>query len=176
MALSKQLSDEQKDQTLDWLESTVLNHPEYGREVKRILKKVDARIQFPEIEAEDVIEVKTKAQEERLEKFLQDQKDKENKAWIEGERRKARDSGFVTDEQQPEFEKWMTDNHMGNYQIAAKYYHDEVMRPAEPTNYAEVRGIQLPSHKGLFENPNKWGRDEAYKAIAEMERAKRGRE
>jgi hypothetical protein len=50
------------------------------------------------------------------------------------------------------------------------------MRPAEPTNYAEVRGIQLPSHKGLFENPNKWGRDEAYKAISEMERAKRGRE
>src|ERR1043166_987612 len=100
MGLSNTLSDEQKDMTLDWLESNVLNHPEYGREVKRTLKKIDPRIQFPEIDAEERFEAKNKEQEEKLEKFLKDQKDKENKAYWEGERKKAREAGYIKDDEE----------------------------------------------------------------------------
>jgi broad specificity polyphosphatase/5'/3'-nucleotidase SurE len=170
MALSKTLDPEQKDATLDWLENNVLNHPEYGKQVKRILKKVDTRVNFPELDAEDYVETKTKEQEEKLNKFLEEQKQKENKAYWDGERKKASEAGLVSEEERGDFEKWMVEEHLGNYQKAAKLWHEEKHAAAEPTNYQDVTGIQLPNDEGLFKNPIKWGRDAAYKAINDIKR------
>jgi len=173
MALSKSLSEEQKDMTLDWLESNVLNHPEYGREVKKTLKKIDARIQFPEIDAEDRFEAKAKEQEEKVNKFLEEQRTKENKQYWEGQRKTAIEAGYLKDEEEArELEKWMVDEHIGNYQKAAKLFHDERHAAAEPTNYADVTGLTLPADEGLFSNPIKWSRDTAYKTINEIRRSR----
>lgn len=171
MALSSQLDADQKDLTLDWLESNVLNHPEYGKQVKKILKSIDPRVNFPELDIEDAFEKRAKALEEKQEAFLKEQKAKENRAFWEKEREKAKD--LISEEIRPEFEKWMLENHLGDYQRAAKLYNEEVIKPAaEPTNYQGTFGVQLPNHEGLFQNPNQWARNEALKAINDIKKGK----
>lgn len=170
MALSKTLDPDQQAATLDWLENNVLSHPEYGKEVKKILTKVDNRIRFPELDAEAYLETKTKEQEEKLDKFLNDQKQKENKAYWDKERAKATEAGYVTEEERGDFEKWMVDERLGNYQKAAKLWHEEKTAAAEPTNYQDVTGVQLPSDEGLFKNPVQWARNTALKAINDIRR------
>jgi broad specificity polyphosphatase/5'/3'-nucleotidase SurE len=170
MSLSKNLPEEQKDQMLDWLESNVLNHPEYGKQVKKILKSIDSRVNFPEVDLEATFETKTKEQDEKIGKFVQEQKDKENKTYWEGQRKQAQDAGYVSGEERDDFEKWMISEHLGNYQRAARMWHDEKHAAAEPTNYQDMTGIQLPAGKGLFENPRKFARDEALSAINDLRR------
>lgn len=173
MPLSSQLDADQKDLTLDWLENNVLNHPEYGKQVKKILKSVDSRVRFPELDIEEAMEQRTKAAEDKLEKYIQEQKDKENKAFWDGQRQKAKEAGLIDDEHMPEMEKWMVENHLGDYQRAAKLYNEEVIKPAaEPTNYQGTFGVQLPNHEGLFQNPTQWSRNEALKAINDIKKGK----
>jgi hypothetical protein len=173
MALSSQLDADQKDLTLDWLENNVLNHPEYGKQVKKILKSVDPRVRFPELDMEEAMETRTKAAEDKLEKYIAEQKEKENKAFWDGQRQKAKEAGLVDDEHMPAMEKWMVENHLGDYQRAAKLYNEEVIKPAaEPTNYQGTFGVQLPNHEGLFQDPTKWSRNEALKAINDIKKGK----
>ncbi len=173
MALSSQLDADQKDLTLDWLESNVLNHPEYGKQVKKILKSVDPRVNFPELDIEDAFEKRAKALEEKQEAFLKQQKDKENQAFWDDQRRQAKEKGLIDDEHMPAMEKWMVENHLGDYQRAAKLYNEEVIKPAaEPTNYQGTFGVQLPNHEGLFNNPTQWSRNEALKAINDIKKGK----
>lgn len=171
MALSSQIPDEQKDQVLDWLENQVLNHPEYGKDIKRTLKKIEPRVNFPEIDLEERFDAKTKEQEEKLQKFLDTQRDKENKEYWEKKRSWAKSEGLISDEDQPEFEKWMIDEKLGNYERAAKMWHDEKVKAAEPTNYSDVAGIQLPNEPGLFQNPIQWARNEGLKEIKALRRS-----
>ena len=164
------LSEEDKDRTLQWLETNVLNHPEHGKAVKKILKKVDPRVNFPEVDLDDAYEAKTKAQEEKIDKFIAEQKDKENKAYWAEKKNKAIKDNLIKPEEVDDFHKWMVDEHLGNYERAARMWHDEKHAAAEPTNYHERTGVQLPSNKGLFENPVKFARDEAYAFINERNR------
>lgn len=171
MALTD-LSEEQKDKTLEWLESNVLNHPEYGKEVKKILKKIEPKVNFPEVDLEEVVHAKTKEQEEKIDKFLAEQKDKENKAYWNEKKKKAIEEGLIKAEEVDDFHKWMLDEHLGNYERAARMWHDEKHAAAEPTNYQERTGVQLPNEEGLFANPVSWARNSAMKAINEIRRGK----
>jgi hypothetical protein len=162
--------DEIKDRAWDWLEDQVLADPEVGPIIKRALKKKDPRVNFPELAIEDTITAKTQEHEKKIDDFLESQKTKENKAFWEGQRKQAIDAGHVTEEERGDFEKWMIEENMGNYQRAAKMWHDEKSAAAEPTNYQDMTGVQLPTGKGLFENPNKWARDEGLAAVNEIRR------
>ena len=167
----RDLPEEQKDAALDWLES-LPNHPEYGNEIKRTLKKINPQIAYPEIDLEDRLQQSEKNRDEKLEKFLNEQRDKENKAYWSAKKKAALDAGLVKEDEFDNFHKWMIDEHLGNYERAAKMWHDEKHASAEPTNYQDFTGIQLPSHEGLFANPTRWARDEGMKAINEIRRAK----
>jgi hypothetical protein len=164
------LSEEDKDKTLAWLETNVLNHPEHGKAVKKILKKVDPRVNFPEVDLEEAVDAKTKAQEEKIDKFLAEQKEKENKAYWSEKKSAALRDGLIKPEEVEDFHKWMVEEHLGNYERAAKMWHDEKHKSAEPTNYQERTSMQLPNNEGLFANPIKFARDEAYKFINERNR------
>lgn len=170
MGTMRSQPDEVKDRAWDWLEDEVLADPEVGPIIKRALKKKDPRVNFPDLVIHDTLEAKTKEADDKINKFLQDQKDKENKAFWEGQRKQATDAGLVTEEERGDFEKWMIDEHLGNYQRAAKMWHDEKHAAAEPTNYQDTIGVQLPTGKNLFENPVKFARDEALAAVNDIRR------
>jgi hypothetical protein len=173
MARLRDLSEEQKDLTLDWIES-LPQHPEYGREFKKLLVKADPRTKsaFPDVEMQENYEKKAQEQEEKINKFLEAQKDRENKAFWEGKRKAAQDAGFVKPEETPDFEKWMVEEHLGNYERAAKIWHDEKHAAAEPTNYVDTVTPTLPSQEGLYANPIQWARNEAGKAINDIRKGR----
>jgi len=166
------LNEDQAKGMLKWIDENVLKNPEHGLEIKRRIKKIEPRINFPDVDLEDRYDTKAKEQEEKIDKFLKEQQDKENKKFWEGERARAQDSGLVTPEEREEFEKWMVSEHLGNYQRAAKMWHDERHTAAEPTNYQDVTGIKIPNSPGLFENPVSFARNEALKVINEINREK----
>lgn len=172
MASLRDLDPELKDKALDWLES-LPNHPEVGTEIKRLLKKVNPAIQYPEIEIEDRVTAKTAEIESKFEKWQADQKDKENKEYWGKKRDKAIQDGLLKQEEVEDFHKWMIEERLGNYERAAKMWHDEKHAAAEPTNYQDITGLSLPSNEGLFQNPIKWARDEG---LAEINRIRRGKQ
>jgi len=169
----RDLPEDQKNAALDWLES-LPEHPEYGNEIKRTLKKINPNIRYPEIDVEERLEARDKEREEKVSKFIQEQKDKENRAYWTAKKNAALEAGLIKEDEVEAFHKWMIDEHVGNYERAAKMWHDEKHAAAEPTNYQDVTGIQLPSHEGLFQNPVRWARDEAMKSINEIKRNKGG--
>ena len=169
----RDLPPDQKDQALDWLES-LPDHPEYGGEIKRTLRKINPSIKYPELDLEDRIEARTKEHPEKVEKFLADQKEKENKAYWAKKRDAAIEAGLIRPDEVEPFHKWMIEENLGNYERAAKIWHEEKHAAAEPTNYQEATGVQLPSHEGLFQNPQQWARNEGLKAINEIRRSKAG--
>jgi hypothetical protein len=171
MAYGENMTDEQARFALDWLDKNVLNHPEHGAEVKRILKKVDPRVNFPELDLEEKISTKTKELEEKTERFLKDQKAKENENFWSKEREKVKD--IIPSDKQQDFEKWMVENHLGDMPRAAKLYKEEVLAAsAEPTNYREHYGVGLPNSPGLFQDPRQWARDEALRAITDIRKGR----
>jgi hypothetical protein len=172
MGRLRDLPEDQKNQALDWLES-LPEHPEYGHEIKRTLKKINPQIHYPELDIEDRVQAKTKESEEKIDAFLKEQKDRENKTYWQGKKKAAIDAGLLKEEEIEDFHKWMITEHLGNYERAAKMWHDEHNASAEPTNFHDVSGYQLPSHEGLFSNPNRWARDEAMKSINEIKRNRR---
>lgn len=171
MPTLRDLPEDQKNAALDWLES-LPNHPEYGHEIKRTLKKINPAINYPEIDIEDKVSLKTKEQEEKINKFLEEQRTKENKEYWGKKKQAALEAGLIKEEEVDDFHKWMVEEHLGNYERAARMWHDEKHAAAEPTNYQDVTGVQLPSHEGLFANPTRWARDEALKAVNEIKRSK----
>ena len=170
----KDLPEEQKNAALDWIES-LPNHPEVGHEIKKLLKKANPNIQYPELDIEERLSAKTKADSERIDKFLESQKEKENKAYWAEKTKAVKERGHVRDDEVDDFHKWMVDEHIGNYDLAAKEWDAIKHTAAEPTNYQDVTGVQLPSHEGLFQNPQRWSRDEAMKYFNERNRANRNR-
>lgn len=170
----KDLPEEQKNAALDWIES-LPNHPEVGHEIKKLLKKANPNIQYPELDIEERLSAKTKADSERIDKFLTEQKEKENKAYWAEKTKAVKERGHVHEDEVEDFHKWMVDEHIGNYDIAAKEWDAIKHAAAEPTNYQDVTGVQLPSAKGLFENPKKWAENEAMSYFNERNRANRNR-
>jgi len=169
----KDLPDDMKNAAIDWLES-LPNHPEYGREFKKLLKKVDSRIQYPDMESEERIETKLAAHKKEFDDYISNQNAEKNKNYWEGKRKAARDKYSFTDEDIQKVEKFMVDEHVGNYELAAKHYNETTKAPAEPTNYYESRAMQLPNSPGLFQDETRWARNEAAKAISEIERKRNG--
>ena len=171
MGQLRELPEDQKNAALDWLES-LPNHPEIGTEVKRLLKKAHPQISYPELDVEDRFTAKVREQEERVSQFISAQKEKENKEYWAKKTKAAINDGLVKEEEVKEFHEWMVGEHLGNYERAAKMWHDEKHAAAEPTNYQELTGIQLPSNEGLFANPIKFGRDEAMRAVNDIRRGR----
>lgn len=170
----RDLSEEEKNLTLDWIES-LPNHPEYGPEIKKLLVKADPRVKvaYPEIALEDRFDAKAKEQEEKLQKFLDEQKDKENKAYWQKQRETAKEKYDLVDEDIQAVEKFMLDEHVGNYDLAAKHFAEQKKASAVPTNYNDAVGVQLPNQTGLFQNPVAFARNEALKWFQERDRNQR---
>ena len=167
----RDLPEEQLGAALDWLES-LPNHPEVGNDIKRALKKANPNVNFPELDLEDRVSQATAKQAEEIASLRAEIKDRENKAYWDGKKKKVVEDGYVKSEELEDFHKWIVDEHIGNYDRAAKMWHDEKHAAAEPTNYQDMTGIQLPSNEGLFQNPIRWARDEAMKSINEIRRGK----
>jgi|SRR5262245_15972673 len=162
--------------TLAFLEREYFDDPKVGPKIKRAIKEKHPEANFAELELEDRLTSKEKELDQRISNFEKLQSDKENKAFWDAERKRVRETYDLNDEDMAAVQKHMIDNHVGSMEIAARDYTNFVKAPAEPTNYQERTGIQLPGFEGLMKDPSGWANQEAFKALNEIEReGRRGR-
>jgi hypothetical protein len=159
MSLEQMTDDERNSAILKRL----LNHPEVGRDAKRLWKKIEPKANFPDLDLEDQVAAQTKTLNEKIEKLEQEQLEGRVIANREANHKRIKDAGFDV----AQVEKVMTDEKIANYDTAIKYLRGQSAL-APPTPEA-VTPIRMPDNlKDIQKNPIAWARGEAFKAINEL--------
>jgi len=146
----------------------LLSSPEVSRETKRLLKKIDPNLQFPDVDMD-----------ERFEAFKQEQANKErereerervsrsNAEW-ESACKRMESRGFKVDD----VKKVMTDRGILNPDTAMDFMANEA-KLAEPTPDSLSYTLELPEHaKEIAKDPNNWAKREAHKVVSEIMRSR----
>lgn len=147
-----------------------LLHGEDREVVADVLTKKfpEYKLQMPDVEIK------------KLEKRLRDEREQEKQeienqkmvSRLERQRQKLVDSGKYTSEDVEKIESYMQERGIGDYEDGATLYGAR-HAPAASTPEIKTSKWEMPSFKGLAENPNKWANDEAYKAIGELRNNRR---
>lgn len=141
----------------------LMNHPDVGREAKRLWKKIEPAARFPDLELEDQVSKATLELQTKVDKMEQDQLEGRVRANRESNHKLVRDAGFEVEQ----VEKVMTDEKIASYATAIKYLQGQNAL-APPTPQA-VTPIRMPDNlKDIQKNPTQWARNEGYKAINEL--------
>src|SRR5689334_16670365 len=104
------LDDENGRKALQWIDELV-SDPEVGSKLKRVVKERYPQVRFPDVDLEDRVHAKATELEKRLADFEASQRDKENKAYWENQRKQAKSKYELTDEDTQAVEKFMIEKH-----------------------------------------------------------------
>ena len=141
----------------------MMNHPELGREAKRLWKKIEPTANFPDLDTEDRIAAATAAQQEKIEKLEEQMRERDVMARREANHRMIREAGLDVEA----VEKVMTEEKILKYETAINYLRGQsALQPPTP---AAVTPIRMPDNlKDIQKNPTQWARTEAHKALNEI--------
>lgn len=163
----KDLSPQQKEQLAE-LMYNIGNNPKTRKQTLKAIKEIDPDARFSDLEAEDLrqeIEEKFSEQEQlRLGREAQERQQRQRDSLVS--------SGRYSEEDLPKIEETMQKYGITDYEAGAKLYGADV-EPARPTPEIKGRVWEMPSFEGLKENPQTWGRKEAYKVIDELRSTRR---
>ena len=119
------------------LTQEILANPEAAMEYKRLLKKVNPKYDFPEVDIEEKLSKSTKEMEEKMQAELAKRDEAETNRQISERRKetlnKIKSKGF-NDEETAKIEAIMAENGIVNPDIAISYYR-EANKPVKPTSY-----------------------------------------
>lgn len=127
----------------------------------------------PDFQAPDVAVKKLeKRVEERFEQEKETKRQEEMTARLERQRQKLVDDGKYTSEDVGKIESYMQERGIGDYEDGAILWGAR-QAPAASTPEIKTSRWEMPSFKGLMDNPNAWAANEAHKAIAEFKHNRR---
>lgn len=160
-------NDKQRD-TLARGMNALLTSPdaEVQRATKRMLKKIDPTLNFPELAIEEEVTARLAPVIEDNKKLRDEAKERQWRTEVEAEHARVRAAGYDVDTVQ----KLMKDRGIVNFDTAMDLLSMQ-NQLATPTP-AELSGsYNLPEdQKDIFKNPAKWARDKAHAIIDEMKR------
>jgi hypothetical protein len=165
-----QFSEDEKDKLLDSLESGLYNHPVVGPQVKEAVEQAFG-FTDPELAASRRHKKEIDELREQLQASESKTLEKEIRSRVDSEKKQAQDKYKLGDDDMKEVSKLMVESGIGNYDKAADYYRLS-KQAAKPTSdhIVDHSAMTLPGDVGLYKNPVKWAREEAYKTINEIER------
>lgn len=146
--------------------------PEFKREFQKAAKTHIPGLSVPEVEARQAAEDAIKPHVEETRKLRAELERRDITDRTEREWQKVYQSGQVSESDRPEVEKLMTERLIGDIGTAAEFYSTQ-RRLATPRSASTP--MRIPSgenFKGLLRDPQRWSREEAYKAVAEIEAAR----
>lgn len=148
---------------------TLLNNPEVARDTKRLLKKVDPNLQFPDLEVGDEI---ARFREEQADKDRKrDEADRVARANDNYEklRGKVLERGFNVEE----VEKVMKEKGIANYDTAMEYI--DAQRQLAPPTPDSLVTMEMPSNMAEMNKQGlkKFRLTEASKAMSEVMQARK---
>lgn len=150
------------------LMKALYDSPKTREGVLKLVKELNPAVRIPEIDTANqvraAIEPELKAAREEREAAA---KDRAQMAYDRQSDELVRD-GLVTREQLGEVEKVMKDKGIADRRTAAEHF--SLMNRVATPRIATSTAFQLPNPKGLWQNPAKWGREEADRVLKELGR------
>ena len=170
--MPQQLTDEQwlyyqqQDQKAR-LADDLWNDPQLGPEAKALLKRKMPNVQIPdhdirtEMRQEFATRDQKQAEEREAERIA-----REDNHW-KAERKKTQDAYGIPEDKMKEMEKWMYENNVGSYDVAATYHAAKNPKPSEPAGYKDPYWNHGKSDlfKEIAKDTEEWGRGEIMKAL-----------
>ena len=169
--MPREISDEEysflqgRRQVADFVEP-IYNHPQWGKEAKRLIKKVYPQTRIPDLDIEDSIEARFSAEEKKRAEAETDRKQKEQHDTWQKRRSDVQQQYGFTDEGMKALEDWMVENQVGNYDTAAR-----AKAALEPrTSEAEYDAghwhhDKQEGFKEIAKDPEGWARNEFLQAM-----------
>lgn len=141
----------------------LFSNPELAGHAKRLLKKADPKLQFPDVDLEDALEAERTARKKETDDLRNTIHENQIKETRRAKHAELKEQGYDP----VAVEKIMTDNKIMDYAAACRYM-DAVNTPAAPTPQS-ITPTSLPDTKELWTNPIKWGRNAAFDALTEIQ-------
>jgi hypothetical protein len=143
--------------------------PRTSERSKALFKEV-----FPEANIPDH-DIRTEVRAEFAKRDQKQQEEREaervarDDAYWRGERKKTQDAYGMTEEAMTEMEKWMYENNVGSYEVAATYHAAKNPKPSEPSAGGHRDPYWNHGKSDLFKeiakDPEEWGRNEIMNAL-----------
>jgi hypothetical protein len=145
---------------------TLLDSKDARGPLLKLVRGAFPDLRIPELETEAVVDDRVKATVDEVAQLRKELNEERQDRAKERRNAKAQRAGLEEGEI-AEVEKLMDDAGISNFETAVQ--HHKLTRAAATPRLAPTP-IQLPSMKGLFQNPSKWSRDEAFRYFAERGR------
>lgn len=181
--MPREISDEQYAayerayQTANFAES-IFNDPALSKDAKRLIKRKYPNLSIPDYDLEEKFERERAADKKaREDEEKAARQKKEEDGWREQRTKVQKEYGF-TDDGMKDLEKFMYENGVANYEVAATYKAAKSPRASEPTSqHGEPWGFNTnETFREIAKDPEAWGRGEIMKAIrADQDRARQAR-
>jgi hypothetical protein len=134
---------------------------------KRLLKKKNPSLHFPDIEAQDAVEAATTKMREENARLQEELLRNRAQEALQNEDKKIRDA----DLDPTEVRKFMQEQHTTNLDLAIEVLQSR-RALAEPSP-AQFEPFKPPDIKEMWNDPSGWRQNEAYKVQAELRGAQR---
>jgi hypothetical protein len=169
--MPREISDEeyqflqQRKQVADFVEP-IYNHPQWGKEAKRLIKKVYPQTKIPDLDIEDQVNARLDAdKKQRDDEKAAETERVQRETWQQKRASVKKEWGF-TDEGMERLERFMVDNNVGSYEVAASY-----MASKEPKTSAPEYDAGFWHHERqegwaeMAKDPEAYARNEILQAI-----------
>lgn len=180
--MPQQISDEeyarlkQRDNLASFIEG-IYNDPQLNREAKALIKKKYPNVAIPDYDILQQVDQRFAAEKQEREQERQQRQQAEEDARFNEQREAIKQKYGFTDEGMADLEKFMVDNNVGSYEVAASYKASQNPKPSDAAfddqrwNHSKQEGF-----KEMVADPEAWGRNEIMKALHnDQERAKQQR-
>lgn len=181
--MAREISDEQYAayerayQTAQFAES-IFNDPQLSKDAKRLIKRKYPNLAIPDYDLEEKFERERTADRKAREDAEKAAKQKSEEDGWKTQRAKVQKDYSFTEEAMKDLEKFMYENGVANYEVAAGYKAAKSPRASEPTSHhGEPWGHTAnETFREIAKDPEAWGRGEIMKAIrADEDRARQAR-
>jgi hypothetical protein len=162
------LEDMSEDERNSAVLKRLMGHPEFGKEAKRLWKKIEPSASFPDVEMDDKLSAERESTNKEIATLREKLQMQEIEKRRDSEHAKVRDAGLDP----VAVEKVMTEEKISSYDTAIKYV--KAQQQLAPSTPSSVTPIRMPEDlKDIQKNPAGWAREKAFEAINEL-KAKRG--
>lgn len=147
---------------------SLLNHPDVSKDAKRLIKKIDPKVNFPDVEVEDRFETFRTEQAEREKKRDEEERVRRANEQYQETCAKIAARGFKVED----VEKLMKEKGIANYETAMDFIDQE--RRLAPATPDSLYTMKMPDTMSTIMKEGKnFARNRAHAAIDELGRMRR---
>lgn len=165
----EELTDEQRV-NLARAANQVLSNPETSREFKRLWKKANPKVSFPELDVQDTVTAELAKRDTTIEELRAAQMQDAAERRRDKEHLRARERGLNPED----VEKAVVDRRIMDWDTAMRYVELEAQSAIPTPSADEPMNKEVTSMKDLWNDPAKWAREQTHAAIDELAKRRRG--